>query len=136
MRFHKHQSSNQTLPPQKKNTLPNIDNPLKSYWLGKLYLPSLVNSVMEKPMFCPSCGRQNKDTAIFCEYCGKAMPQKTSAPQIAVQPVAQPNPNPNEQDSPKPRLSFNAKRGIVTGLLIVVVVLVVLAIYYPSIFHL
>jgi hypothetical protein len=64
------------------------------------------------------------------------MPQKTSAPQIAVQPVAQPTPNPNENDSPKPRLSFNAKRGIVTGLLIVVLVLVVLAIYYPSIFHL
>jgi zinc-ribbon domain len=136
MRFRKHQSSNQTLPPQKKNTLPNIDNPSEFYWLGKLYLPSLANSIMEKSMFCPSCGRQNKDTAIFCEYCGKVMPQKTSAPQIAVQPVAQANPNLNENDSPKPRLSFNAKRGIVTVLLIVVVVLVVLAIYYPSIFNL
>jgi uncharacterized membrane protein YvbJ len=91
---------------------------------------------MEKPMFCPSCGKLNKDAAAFCEYCGKALPQKATAPQIEVQPVAQANPNPNEYDSPKPRLSFNAKKGIATGLLIVVVVLVVLAIYYPSLFHL
>ncbi len=87
-------------------------------------------------MFCPSCGRLNKDGAAFCEYCGKALPQKTTAPQIEVKPMARINPNPNVNDSQKPRLSFNAKRGIVTGLLIVVVVLVVLAIYYPSIFHL
>jgi len=105
-------------------------------WAGKLYLPSLANIGLEKPMFCPSCGRQNKDTGVFCEYCGKGLPQKTIAPQIEVQPIAQANPTPSEHDSPKPRLSFNAKRGIVTGLLIIVVVLVVLAIYYPSIFHL
>jgi uncharacterized membrane protein YvbJ len=99
-------------------------------------LPLLAISEVEKSMFCPNCGRQNKDTAVFCEYCGKALPQKATTPQIEVQPVAKVNPIPNEYDSPKPRLSFNAKRGIVTGLLIVVVVLVVLAIYYPSIFHL
>ena len=32
-------------------------------------------------------------------------------------------------------LSYNAKRAIITGVLIVGVVLVVLLIYYPSVFH-
>ena len=38
------------------------------------------------------------------------------------------------QKAQKAGLSYNAKRGIVTGVLIVGLVLVVLLIYYPSIF--
>jgi uncharacterized membrane protein YvbJ len=91
-------------------------------------------------MFCPFCGRQNKDNAVFCDYCGKALPQKVASPSIDAKPVPSApipaiTPTPNEYEMPKPRLSYNAKRGIITGLLIVVLVVVVLAIYYPSIFH-
>jgi uncharacterized membrane protein YvbJ len=92
-------------------------------------------------MFCPFCGRQNKDNAAFCDYCGKALPQKTISPSPAIKltpstPISPINPIPNEYDTPAPRLSYNAKRGIITGLLIVVVVVVVLVIYYPNLFHL
>ena len=75
-------------------------------------------------MFCPSCGRQNKENTLFCQYCGKSM-QKNA-------PVIQENQIPNKAQ--KAGLSYNAKRGIVTGVLIVGLVLVVLLIYYPSIF--
>ena len=81
-------------------------------------------------MFCPSCGKQNKDTAVFCEFCGKALAQKT-VPQPSIQPSAQPNIISKKASAPKAGLSYNAKRGIVTGLLIFVVVLIVLLIYYP-----
>jgi uncharacterized membrane protein YvbJ len=88
-------------------------------------------------MFCPFCGRQNKDNAVFCDYCGKA--QKTISPPPEVKPSASAPitqiTTPNEYDAPKPRLSYNAKRGIITGLLIFVVVVVVAAIFYPNIFH-
>ena len=84
-------------------------------------------------MFCPSCGRQNKDIALFCFFCGKALPQKTTRlPDI--EPTAQQNFDSETIDAPKSRLSYNAKRGIVTGLLIVGLVLVILLIYYPNIF--
>ena len=96
-------------------------------------LPSLVSRLLEKSMFCPSCGRQNKDTAVFCEFCGKGLPQKNN-PLPLVQPVAQANQNTKKAIAPKPRLSYNAKRGIITGLLIVGLILVVLLIFYPSIF--
>ncbi len=105
--------------------------------LGNLYLPSLANRLLEKPMFCPYCGRQNKDTAVFCEFCGKALSQKNSSvPTPTVQPVAKANQGFQVDEPPKPRLSYNAKRGIITGLLVIVLVLVVLVIYYPNLFHL
>jgi uncharacterized membrane protein YvbJ len=84
-------------------------------------------------MFCPYCGKQNKDTAVFCEFCGKALTQKT-IPQPSVQPVAQSNIISKKASAPKAGLSYNAKRGIITGLLIVGLVLVVLLYYYPNIF--
>ena len=86
-------------------------------------------------MFCPFCGKQNKDNVPFCAFCGKALPQKSSEP-LVVQQVARANPIPQKPSAPKARLSYNAKRGIVTGLLIAVIVLVILVIYYPNIFHL
>ena len=86
-------------------------------------------------MFCPFCSKQNKENVTFCAYCGKALPQKSSAPQV-VQPVAGANPIPQNASTPKARLSYNAKRGIVTGLLVVAVIIVILVIYYPNLFHL
>ena len=47
-------------------------------------------------------------------------------------PAIQVNQSPKKVQ--KAGLSYNAKRGIVTGVLIVGLVLVVLLIYYPSIF--
>lgn len=84
-------------------------------------------------MFCPFCGKQNKDNVPFCAFCGKALPLKSSAPP-ATQPVVNVNPISQESSAPKRGLSYNAKRGIVTALLIAVVVIVILVIYYPSIF--
>jgi uncharacterized membrane protein YvbJ len=84
-------------------------------------------------MFCPYCGKQNKDTAVFCEFCGKALTQKTIS-QSSVQPIAPSNLNSKKASTPKAGLSYNAKRGIITGVLIVGLVLVVLLIYYPNIF--
>jgi uncharacterized membrane protein YvbJ len=91
-------------------------------------------------MFCPFCSKQNKDNAAFCDYCGKALPQTTVTPPSEVKsaasaPLPRVNPTPNAHDTPKPRLSYNAKRGIVTGVLVLIVVVVVLAVYYPSLFH-
>ena len=84
-------------------------------------------------MFCPFCGKQNKDNAPFCAFCGKALPQKNSPPPTT-QPVAKANPNAQNSSSPKRGLSYNAKRGIVTGLLIAVIVIVIAVIYYPQVF--
>jgi uncharacterized membrane protein YvbJ len=80
-------------------------------------------------MFCPFCERQNKENTVFCAFCGKAMIQKNLAPTL-IKPVSQVNPRPQKT----PRVSFNAKKAIVTGALIVGLVIVVLLIYYPSIF--
>lgn len=84
-------------------------------------------------MFCPFCGKQNKDNAPFCAFCGRALPQKSSAP-LVNQPVAKAEPIPQKMSGPKRGLSYNAKRGIVTGVLITVVVIVILVIYYPQVF--
>jgi uncharacterized membrane protein YvbJ len=95
-------------------------------------------------MFCPFCGRQNKDNAIFCTFCSKALPQKTPTPQKSTpqpatstfQPSLKANPIPVEYSEPKPRLSYNAKRFIVTALLITGIVVVIILIYYPNVFSL
>jgi len=83
-------------------------------------------------MFCPFCGKQNKDNVPFCAFCGKALPQKSSE-SIVTQPVANANHSPQKSSAPKRGLSYNAKRGIVTGLLIAVIVIVIIVIYYPQV---
>jgi uncharacterized membrane protein YvbJ len=84
-------------------------------------------------MFCPFCGRQNKEDTVFCEYCGKALPQK-NFPLPETRSIPQANPPFQKADKPRFRLSYNAKRAIVTSTLVVGLVIVVLLIYYPSIF--
>jgi uncharacterized membrane protein YvbJ len=84
-------------------------------------------------MFCPFCGRQTKDNALFCEFCRKALPQKTS-PLPVIQPIPQANPRPQKAHAPKARISNTAKKAIITGILIVGLVIVVLLIYYPGVF--
>lgn len=66
---------------------------------------------------------------MFCEFCGRALTQKNSP-----SPINQVNYNPQTASASKPRLSYNAKRGIVTGVLIAVLVIVILLIYYPGVF--
>jgi uncharacterized membrane protein YvbJ len=84
-------------------------------------------------MFCPFCGRQNKDTNLFCEFCKKSLPQKNSSvPETQL--IANANPSTQKTSAPKVGLSYNAKRSIITGILIAGIVVVVLLIYYPSIF--
>jgi uncharacterized membrane protein YvbJ len=83
-------------------------------------------------MFCPFCKKQNKDNVSFCAFCGKALPQKSSAPP-ATQPITKENPSPQKSSTPKRGLSYNAKRGIVTGLLIAIIVIVIIVVYYPTV---
>jgi uncharacterized membrane protein YvbJ len=72
-------------------------------------------------MFCPSCGKQNKDSNVFCDYCGKSMQKDTlQVPQKVEKPKKQ-----------RAGLSYDAKRGIVTGVAVAVLVLIILVIYYP-----
>ena len=82
-------------------------------------------------MFCPFCGKQNKDNVAFCAFCGKALPQKNSI-STETQPVTYANPIPQNSSASKRGLSYNAKRGIITGLLIAVIVIIILVIYYPQ----
>jgi uncharacterized membrane protein YvbJ len=84
-------------------------------------------------MFCPFCNKQNQEYGSFCEFCGKALPQKSSAAE-AIQPVARVNLISQKASIPKARLSYDAKRGIVTDLLIVIIGIIVIVIYYPSVF--
>ncbi len=85
-------------------------------------------------MFCPNCGRQNKENAPFCEYCGKALPQQPK-PSSANQAVLSTAPPVKAALPPKKRgLSWNAIKAIVTLVTIVVIVLIVAQIYYPQIF--
>ena len=84
-------------------------------------------------MFCPYCHRQNKDGAVFCNYCGKALPKQSSMESIN-QPVLQQSSDNQSQKTSKPkfRLSFNAVRAIITVVAIIILVLVVLQIYNPG----
>ena len=71
-------------------------------------------------MFCPNCGRENKENASFCAYCKKALPSKK--PQLTTQTLVKP-----KKDS-KIRISNNAKKAAITGILIVGFIFVVLLI--------
>src|SRR5436190_19345795 len=35
--------------------------------------------IQSRAMLCPKCSRENDDRAIYCQSCGAALPQKTSA---------------------------------------------------------
>jgi uncharacterized membrane protein YvbJ len=83
-------------------------------------------------MFCPFCKKQNKDNVSFCAFCGKALPQKSLTSEV-IQPITKADPIPQKASTPKTGLSYNAKRGIVTGILIAVIVIIIVVIYYPSV---
>jgi uncharacterized membrane protein YvbJ len=85
-------------------------------------------------MFCPSCGKQNQENTLFCSFCGKALPQTNSQP-LKIQPNKQANPSSKRASAPKIRISYNEVKAIITSILIVGLILVVLLIYYPGIFH-
>jgi len=84
-------------------------------------------------MFCPSCGRQNQENVVFCSFCGKALPQKSSTSPV-VQSSIQPNLEKTTVLAKKPRLSFTAIKAIITVALIAGLVIAVLLSYYPGIF--
>jgi uncharacterized membrane protein YvbJ len=81
-------------------------------------------------MFCPFCGRQNKDNAAFCVFCNRALPQKNSAAPIN-QTFSQVNDA--SQKEQKSKISFNSLKAIVTGVLIVGMVILIIQLYYPSV---
>ncbi len=82
-------------------------------------------------MFCPSCGRENQEGILFCGFCGKALPQKSQAAPT-LQPGTQPPPGLQRTSIPEPRLPYNAKKGIITILLIAAIIIVILVIFYPN----
>jgi uncharacterized membrane protein YvbJ len=86
-------------------------------------------------MFCPSCGKQNPNNVLFCTSCGKAMSLKNPAPPPAPQLVRQAAPSPKKISGPKMRVSFTAVKAVITVVLIAGLVVSILWIYYPSIFH-
>ena len=83
-------------------------------------------------MFCPSCGKQNRENVVFCAFCGKALPQNSS-PQPLYGPAFQENPSPQKASGPKVKVSFTAVKAIITTVMLVGLVLVVLQMYYPAI---
>jgi uncharacterized membrane protein YvbJ len=101
---------------------------------NKTYLLSFIINIGVNEMFCPSCGKQNQDDILFCSFCGKALPKKNSLP-LVIQSNNQANPSPKKASAPKIRISFTAVKAIITGLLIVGLIVVLLLIYYPGIFH-
>ena len=54
-------------------------------------------------MFCTNCGKENKDTDLFCKYCGAPLkkPQITNQSTTPEQQIA-PKPTPEQQVAPKP----------------------------------
>jgi uncharacterized membrane protein YvbJ len=84
-----------------------------------------TNKMLETTMFCPNCGRENKDNALFCAYCKKALPSKK--PQLTTQTNVKP------QKGSKIRISNNAIRAVITGILIIVLIIIVLQFYYPGV---
>jgi uncharacterized membrane protein YvbJ len=84
-------------------------------------------------MFCPYCRRQNKEGAVFCEYCGKALPKQNSMESVNQSVLQQSANNQSPKTSkPKFRLSFNAIRVIITVVAVIILVLIVLQINDPS----
>jgi uncharacterized membrane protein YvbJ len=84
-------------------------------------------------MFCPSCGKQNKDDVVFCAFCGKAIPQKKSSPP-EIQPQVASTSTLGSVQVPRQRLSFRAKKAIITGIMVAALIIVILLIYYPKVF--
>jgi len=85
-------------------------------------------------MFCPFCGKQNQDNTLFCAYCGKALSQQNPNPP-QVQAIPQTFQSSQKDKNPKAKISNTAKKAVITGILIVGLVIVVLLIYYPGLFH-
>jgi uncharacterized membrane protein YvbJ len=80
-------------------------------------------------MFCPYCGKNNKEEAVFCEYCQRAIPKGNV--QTVTQKIVEPQPAQPKQPK-KPLLSFTAIKGIITVLMLAALILVILWLYYPS----
>jgi uncharacterized membrane protein YvbJ len=81
--------------------------------------------MLETTMFCPNCGRENKEGSLFCAYCKKALPSKK--PQLTTQTSV------NPKKSSRHRISNNAIRTVITGILIIALIIVVLQFYYPGV---
>ncbi len=89
-------------------------------------------------MFCPNCGKNNKDNVAFCAFCGKALPEKNVAsavvaPPPEVRPFVQTNSFAQERATDKTGVSRKAKTAV-TVALIAALVIGVLLIYYPNVF--
>jgi uncharacterized membrane protein YvbJ len=84
-------------------------------------------------MFCPYCNKNNKEDAVFCAYCQKALPKNVTqtTENAEPEPVAAESEPPVQEKPKKNRLSFTAVKGIITILLIAGLVLAIIWLYYP-----
>jgi uncharacterized membrane protein YvbJ len=83
-------------------------------------------------MFCPFCNHQNKEEAVFCNFCGKALPQQSfvlAANHSSEQSIV------SKSSKTGFKLTDNAIKSIITAVAIVVLVLAVLVVYYPNLMH-
>ena len=84
--------------------------------------------------FCPNCGNQLPDDAMFCNSCGTKM-DAASAPAQQAAPVQQQAPVQPQNNAPKTSsMSKNAKVGLIAIIAAVAVVAVILIIILTSIF--
>ena len=72
---------------------------------------------------CPSCGKELKEGAKFCQYCGNKIQAQTVPPSPPPQQYQQP---PTPQPAPAPMQPKKSKTGLIIGIVAVVVVVVVL----------
>lgn len=77
-------------------------------------------------MFCPNCGTQNEDGAVFCANCGTNLAQLTEESVAPVQPAPaeQPAPAPKTPKAPRKPLSKGVKMGIIGGVVAVIAIVV------------
>jgi len=87
-------------------------------------------------MFCPYCNRNIGDEEVFCPYCGKVQPTKNVSKTV-VEPI-EPRKMAREPEmvasekAKKGRNNFRIAQVAITVIAIVVLVLVVFQLYYPS----
>jgi uncharacterized membrane protein YvbJ len=87
-------------------------------------------------MFCPYCNRNIGDEEVFCPYCGKSQPKKNVSKTVSEPMEPRELTREPEMVAPgkakKGRNNFRIAQVAITIIAIVVLVLVVFQLYYPS----
>jgi hypothetical protein len=86
-------------------------------------------------MFCPYCTRDIKDNELICPYCSKVLPDKNASTTV-VEPMGTKLKGESEtisrQATKKGNTNFRVVKAIITVSAIVVLLIIVFQLYYPS----